>query len=105
MAIYRDEEGRSAVQLHPLIAAGAAAFEGDGKGLACRCLFQSIAMSLLAQNDSQVMASSTVMDELGLAEVSVICVGIGYGFGVEPGTETEILAVVRAAVGSGSFRV
>ncbi len=36
--LYRDEEVRGAAKLHPLVAAGAAAFEGDGEGLAERRL-------------------------------------------------------------------
>jgi hypothetical protein len=101
---YRDEEGRGAAQLHPLIAAGAAAFEGDGKGLAHRCLSMPI-VSTLALIALKVMASSTVMDELRLAEVSTIRAGIGYGVGVGPGAGTEVWAVICAGVGGGSLRV
>ncbi len=40
LADAKAEKGRGAFQLRPLIAAGAAAFEGDSKGLAHRCLFE-----------------------------------------------------------------
>jgi hypothetical protein len=100
---YRDEKGRGAVQLHPLIAAGAAAFEGDGEGLAHRCPLRRL-MSSRALIASKVFASATVMDELGLAEVSIICAGIWYGVEVGPSAGTEVLAVVSAGVGGGRLR-
>ncbi len=100
---YRHEKGRGAVQLHPLVAACAAAFKGDGEGLAQRCLSRTMD-ELIGANGLKDMASCTLMDELGLDDVNTIsATGHGVVRGLWAGT--EIWAFESTRVGGGSFLV
>jgi hypothetical protein len=60
---------------------------------------------LMGANGLKVMASCTLMDELGLDDVNTIGAGTGHGVVLGSWVWTEIGAVERTRVGGGSFLV